>query len=578
MNNIAKNGSKLISIILLLAAASSAGWLSRVLCGDGLSFYINAACITLMTLLILWSFLYKAGIFALENVSYALQEASNISGYKSEHLRQKVEDTLWRDERFLRPALQQYRQEQQNSAEFVQKFLGSYRNCDISDYFNDSLLDSASNSSYNDLVGGMMTGLGILGTFIGLIMGLKQIGTSPEDVMNSIGPLINGMKVAFLTSVFGIIASLAFNCYYHYCRGKAERALEQFLQSYYTYVEPRVDNEMSGMLLLYQRHQTELMENFASTVAKELSENVAKVLPDAINSAVIPQLKELIDQSEKATDKLSEQQVKSVDRIASKFVGQMNKMLGNQFGELGRTVKELNNTQKETRSQLNDTSANLERASIAFENYLNKLKSVQQESSIQLHNIQQETSKLIAKMDQTLSRFEKTERALSDIIHELDNTKKMQIELSNFMNLERAELEKAVQQQSNSLNKQEIEISRRMSEEGIALANLLRSIDAKVGKESESRIEKMVQMQSEFASGIQQSETQITAAAEMIHEAARRLSTAALQGTQTSDEIKENFAAVENDIRKASEELAKVVSQLESMSTAAAPWWARIGR
>ncbi len=60
-----------------------------------------------------------------------------------------------------------------------------------------------------------MTGLGILGTFIGLTIGLQQFNTgSASEITNSISPLIQGIKVAFHTSIYGMVFSLIFSFVY----------------------------------------------------------------------------------------------------------------------------------------------------------------------------------------------------------------------------------------------------------------------------------------------------------------------------------------------------------------------------
>ncbi len=47
------------------------------------------------------------------------------------------------------------------------------------------------------------TVLGILGTFIGIALGLKDFDTN--NIEQSVPPLLAGLKTAFLTSIFGIL-------------------------------------------------------------------------------------------------------------------------------------------------------------------------------------------------------------------------------------------------------------------------------------------------------------------------------------------------------------------------------------
>ena len=52
----------------------------------------------------------------------------------------------------------------------------------------------------------LLTSLGILGTFFGIVAGL--LGFDTNDIDSSIGTLLEGMKTAFITSLFGILLSI----------------------------------------------------------------------------------------------------------------------------------------------------------------------------------------------------------------------------------------------------------------------------------------------------------------------------------------------------------------------------------
>ena len=53
---------------------------------------------------------------------------------------------------------------------------------------------------------GLMTGVGILGTFFGVVVGLQDF--DPNKISDSIGPLLDGLKVSFSTSVMGLGAAV----------------------------------------------------------------------------------------------------------------------------------------------------------------------------------------------------------------------------------------------------------------------------------------------------------------------------------------------------------------------------------
>ena len=70
----------------------------------------------------------------------------------------------------------------------------------------------------SEQIPGVMTGLGILGTFIGLTLGLSRFSLGSDIdtslMQTSISGLLEGIKTAFITSIFGVVYSLLFNFFY----------------------------------------------------------------------------------------------------------------------------------------------------------------------------------------------------------------------------------------------------------------------------------------------------------------------------------------------------------------------------
>jgi len=177
---------------------------------------------------------------------------------------------------------------------------------DIEDYINEEILEIAAMNYFNNTVAGTMTGLGILGTFLGLAIGLGSFnGTDLYTISDNVGPLLGGMKVAFHTSVYGIFFSLIFT-YVHRCvMSVAYEKLDGFLSAYRECVEPAVttsDENMKAMLL-YQA-------NLANSM-KELT---------------------LLMKGQ------SETQIKGVEMIVDQFTNRMETALATDFTKLGSSL------------------------------------------------------------------------------------------------------------------------------------------------------------------------------------------------------------------------------------------------
>ena len=160
---------------------------------------------------------------------------------------------------------------------------------------------------FNSGISGTLTGLGILGTFLGLSMGLGSFhGNDIYTISDNVGSLLSGMKVAFHTSVYGIFFSLVFNIVYRSIMSDAYGKLDEFLSMFRQAAQPvpAREDENSATMLVYQ----------------------------AGMSNALKQMLELMKGS-------AAEQTAGVERIVDKFTGQMQTALGTDFQKLGNTLK-----------------------------------------------------------------------------------------------------------------------------------------------------------------------------------------------------------------------------------------------
>lgn len=191
---------------------------------------------------------------------------------------------------------------------------GAASPCDLEEYINEDLLDRAGMNFFNSGISGTLTGLGILGTFLGLSLGLGAFsGDDIFTISDNVGALLSGMKVAFHTSVYGIFFSLLFNFIYRSIMSDAYEKLEEFLHTFRQTAQPRAvrDEDNSAAMVVYQAG--------ISGIVKEILEIMKKG---------------------------SAEQAKGVERIVDKFVDQMQETLGTSFRELGDVLWEAGKVQK----------------------------------------------------------------------------------------------------------------------------------------------------------------------------------------------------------------------------------------
>lgn len=183
--------------------------------------------------------------------------------------------------------------------------------CDIEDYINDDILNRVGMFYYNSAITGTLTGLGILGTFIGLSLGLGAFnGDDIYTITDNVGPLLGGMKVAFHTSVYGIFFSLIFAFVHRCIVADSQEKLQEFLDCYRECVEPVVagNEENIRTMLVYQanmanslRHISEILTGNALEQTKGV-EQIVQSFTTQIESAMATDFARLGRNLEKACD------------------------------------------------------------------------------------------------------------------------------------------------------------------------------------------------------------------------------------------------------------------------------------
>lgn len=251
----------------------------------------------------------------------------------------------WREPRFLGRALRgEWQKFLLNAGQLDVRGMP----CDIEDYINeDSVIDKPGHSQLAELIPSLLTSLGILGTFIGLMEGLTSVNFSDaQGTMDSIPLLLTGMRFAFATSVAGITCSLLFNMFYRMCVGRACLALDSFDEAFYELAMPR---PLSPEVQLICQKQDE--EERLAHIAEAVGSRVSSSLEMAVSRAMDPLTKSLDTFIQGDT----QEQVEGVRRIVGQFVSQLNAQLSGQMTTLGHTMDMVSQGQLQTQKNLQNT-------------------------------------------------------------------------------------------------------------------------------------------------------------------------------------------------------------------------------
>lgn len=216
---------------------------------------------------------------------------------------------------------------------------------DITEYYNSDYLDEIAHTGICDLIPGTMTGLGILGTFLGLVIGISGFDTATTDaITNSITGLLGGMGTAFWTSIFGVLLSLIFSYFHKIFYNHATESLEDFVAAFHDKNLDGSSKNAENQLLGYQQQQTELMKNFAGVVSEAIA--------NTMRTELVPIFDEMKATVKEFSEVASQQQKEGLDQVVQEFIRCMNESLRGQFDELAVTIQKTCEWQKASTEQM----------------------------------------------------------------------------------------------------------------------------------------------------------------------------------------------------------------------------------
>lgn len=231
-----------------------------------------------------------------------------------------------------------------------------------------------------------LVAIGVLGTFVGLTIGLEglNVNSTNVDVLKSgINQLIGGAAVAFMTSVWGVALSLLLNLIEKMYERNALSEI-RLLQQEIDYLYPRIPAEQSLVLIAeHSKESKEALQELHERIGDRLqetingmSESMQQAITDALNNVMAPAMQTLVNsasqQSTNALEKLVGQFMDGMTSVgreqgshmqdAAAQVNAAVSSMGGQIDQLFRTISEQQNRQLEsTQNQADQFESQLER-------------------------------------------------------------------------------------------------------------------------------------------------------------------------------------------------------------------------
>jgi len=344
-------------------------------------------------------------------------------------------------------------------------------------FFNENLLENKYNYRLYNYFPQALIAIGIFGTFLGLVLGLNGLNLETSAAtQESIRILIDGVKLSFVTSLYGVSHSILLTIYKRWLLGNIENRIYSLAGIINSLFPKNTQDDGVKELHFELERQTSSLESLATNLAEVLDEKIS----NSMEKNFKPLLEKLVDSVEASQNNnqevinsilentgeiISSATKDEIENLTNSLNGvtQRNEKLFNNLGNsidkiedlisnqekiINQTNKSASNV-KETNSSILEISDELENVMQGFSNFSEKQQTSFNDFSKMLEDMNDymaQQSKMNEMISSTFEENLKVSNAQKEIYQDLNNTSK---NLNTFNTQFSSTLEKL----DNNLNK-----------------------------------------------------------------------------------------------------------------------------
>ena len=394
----------------------------------------------------------------------------------------------------------------------------------------------------------VMTSLGILGTFIGIVIGLLQF--NPTEIDTSISSLLEGLKTAFITSFIGMFFSIVFkfiDTWKFAPKREAAEAVDDTPKDFYEHIE----------------QQTTLLEKLCTSLAGEEEGSLTgglKLLRADLNDATRQRKQEAQEFATTLWDKLddfakvlsksaTEQVIEALKNVIIEFNQQLTEQFGDNFKALDASVKKLVDWQQQYMQQLATMSE-------------------QYDQGVQAISA---TEKAVTEISEKTSVIPQTMENLATILESNDNQiKELKSHLEAFVAMRDSAIKAVpeIQQQVTSIGMQFQQGANAMKEQMVAGANDFKTSVATTNEEiknvSKEIKDQVANVGEKFRDGTNEMKQAMSNSANEFKTATREFNQSiADMATEVVDKSNEIANTLKNSINDTSQNTQTIINKLD---------------
>lgn len=230
----------------------------------------------------------------------------------------------------------------------------------------------------------LLTSLGILGTFAGIVVGL--LGFDTQDIDGSIGTLLAGLKTAFVTSLAGMGSAILFKIISVFVPERREERVEgagpddilrallkhnDCLDEIKSAIAGNEETSLAGQVKLLRADQGDRHRQLLGSIDsnREDFKEFSEVL-----------WKQMHDFGEMLSKSATEQVINALKEVITDFNKNLTEQFGENFKALDESVKKLVDWQEHYRIQMNNTLALYKRGVKAIQSTESSLSKIAEDS------------------------------------------------------------------------------------------------------------------------------------------------------------------------------------------------------
>lgn len=295
-------------------------------------------------------------------------------------------------------------------------------------YFNNNSLLSGLNIRFYNVLPNILTGSGIMFTFIGLVagIGLASQGLASDNIAqqrHALEQLLSGAALAFMTSIMGLVTSIIFSWIEKHNVHKFDKVCSQWNRGLDARLEQVTHEQLAKENLVHISQQSRVIETFTDQLAFQ----IAKAVDEKVTQPISPIMERMVEAVEGLRQDNNSSNEAVLQQVVEKFSETLTGAAGTELEKLGNTIGQLT----EGLQQQIDTADK-------------KNRETEESFAKATHDMQQVFNDGISQLQTTLDSFEHTLSSVKQMNSDCNSIVEKQQQMLDMMNESQKNLSETV--------------------------------------------------------------------------------------------------------------------------------------